>query len=313
MRALLTGAAGFVGRNVLLARPAGRDWVPTWRGAGDFAQWCAHRDLPQPRACDLTDPVSVARAFVADEHFDVVVHLASNGDPARSVPEPAMDLRSGPLGLLTLFERIRARRLIYFSSGAVYDGCRGTVTPDTPIAPTLPYSIAKLAGEHYTRALRERLGRIDEFVNVRFFGAYGPWEPPRKIYTKLIRAFAFDRSDSFTIRGDGRNLIDAMFVDDAVAAVARLIDGPALNAAINLASAAPITLRELVERTARCFDMEPRIICEGSVPEYNEFHADVAASHARIGFAPRVDLETGLRRLHQHLLDLHSQSGALTT
>ena len=44
------------------------------------------------------------------------------------------------------------------SSGAVYDGLTGEVTPATPVSPRLPYAISKLASEQYLRFFAERRG-----------------------------------------------------------------------------------------------------------------------------------------------------------
>jgi len=302
MDILITGAAGFVGRNTILALRKEHNLVVAFRSGDDFSRWCRACDVPSPRQCDLSDPDSVAAAFAVDERFDAVVHLAANGDPAASVPHPAMDLRSGALSLVTLFERIHPGRLIYFSSGAVYEGHRGVVNPALPLSPTLPYAINKVACEAYTRALCERLRRIDEYVIVRFFGAFGPYEPARKIYTKLVRAFAFDRQTEFAVRGDGRNLIDAMYVADTVTAIRKLLTAPVAGQTVDLASGQPLAINELVQRAAACFGVaSPRIVHEGVVPEYNQFRADTARTERMLGFRPETPLEAGLQRLAEHL------------
>ena len=79
------------------------------------------------------------------ESFDLCVYLAANGDPAVSSREPSFDLVSNTLTLLRLLERVSIGRMIYFSSGAVYDGLSGPVTPRTPVHPSLPYSVSNLA------------------------------------------------------------------------------------------------------------------------------------------------------------------------
>ena len=73
------------------------------------------------------------------------------------------------------------------SSGAVYDGLRGAVSPATPVSPRLPYAISKLASEQYLRFFAEHRGTVDSYVNVRFFGAYGPYEAARKITTQWLQ------------------------------------------------------------------------------------------------------------------------------
>jgi nucleoside-diphosphate-sugar epimerase len=303
MRLLVTGASGFLGRNLLLALPAEWDIAAAYRGSPDFPAFLARHGLEyiSPIQTDLAS--ANLHATFGGAAFDACVYLAANGDPARSTREPREDLASNTLGLVGLLEVIRTPHLVFFSSGAVYDGLQGTVTPATPVAPTLPYAISKLASEHYVRHF-VRQGSLQTATIVRFFGAFGPHEPPRKIYSRLVRAFALAREPAFTIRGDGRNLIDAMYVDDAVAAVRLLLDrppDPGESCLLDLHAAAPMTLRALVETAARTFDLEPVITCEGSVPEYIEFRSIDDTMRETHGFVPHVSLEEGLRRLAAHL------------
>ena len=103
------------------------------------------------------------------------------------------------------------------SSGAVYDGLiGGRSRPRTPVSPRLPYAISKLASEHYLRAFAERRRTVGSYINVRFFGAYGPYEPRPQDHDALDARPDGAASASSRIRGNGENLIDFMYVDDAV-------------------------------------------------------------------------------------------------
>ena len=219
--------------------------------------------------------------------------------PAVSAAWPAFDLTSNALTLVKLLEKVRFGKFIYFSSGAVYDGLSGPVTPSSALAPRLPYAISKLASESYLKHFRHQ-GRLDHSVAVRFFGAYGPHEPPRKVYSRLVRQFGMLREPQFTIRGDGKNLIDAMPVSDAVRAVLLLIERAEGEVTLDLYSGQPLSLRELVERAADVFGLKADIRYEGHVPEYIQFHS-VDRTQGAYGFAPSVDLQTGLRDLLVHL------------
>ena len=159
----------------------------------------------------------------------------------------------------------------------------------------LPYAISKWASERYVMHAQHQ-GRIGTASIARFFGAYGPYEAERKIYGRLVRQFAFARSPKFTIRGDGRNLIDAMYVDDAVRAIRLILDNPGKTRTFDLYSGRPLTLTELVTRAAAQFGLPAEIEFTGEVPEYIEFRSIDHTMEAQLGFRPAIDLAEGLDR-----------------
>ena len=305
MRVLVTGASGFIGRNLLLAIPPEWRVTATYHRSADLPAFLSARGLGHvtPVRVDLAaeSPGTIADR-VGAEH-DAAVLLAANGDPAYSVRAPRADLAANALSVAGVLEGVRVGRLVYFSSGAVYDGVRGEVHPGVPVQPNLPYAISKLAAEHYVRSFT-RAGRVQSSVSVRFFGAYGPHEPERKIYTRLVRTFAEERRREFTIRGDGRNLIDAMYVDDAVRGLLTLLTHeapPGSSETMDMSCGDPISLAALVRAAARTFGIEPDIRYEGEVPEYIEFRSTDPTMRERFGFRPEVPLADGLRRLAAHL------------
>ena len=302
MRLLVTGAAGFIGRNLLRALPHDWDITATYRLPGDFLEFLEHEVGARvtPLQVDLAEADQVDRLFSTQARaFDGCVYLAANGDPAVSATRPGFDLRSNTVALVNTFERVTVRRCVFFSSGAVYDGLRGSVTPMSPLSPRLPYGIAKLACEHYLQHFKQ-LGSIGEVLVVRFFGAFGPYEPDRKIYTRLVRRFALERDPRFAIRGDGSNLIDAMYVDDAIRAIMLLLCGSGSGTA-DLAAQQPLTVRALVEQAARTFGLTAELTCAGAVPEYIEFWTVDTTMRDRFGFAPQISLHDGLERLAARL------------
>src|SRR5919199_4419605 len=204
MRLLVTGASGFLGRNLLPSLPTEWEVTLTYRRDAGFCRFVERwvRARSHTVQVDLSKTDDLDRLASASPEYDACVYLAANGDPAESVRRPAYDLEANTLALVTLLERVRVGRLVYFSSGAVYDGIVGPVEPGVTARPSLPYAISKLASEHYVRSFHTR-GQVGEAVIVRFFGAYGPYEPERKIYNRLVRQFAFEREPRFTIRGDG--------------------------------------------------------------------------------------------------------------
>jgi nucleoside-diphosphate-sugar epimerase len=302
MRLLVTGASGFLGKNLLLSMPKETDLTAVYHRSTEFRAFLRGSGLGHVRAvrADLSRSDGV-EAVVTEGPFDACVFFAANGDPALSVEQPAFDLASNCATLVNLLERCSFRTLVFLSSGAVYDGLRGPVSPESSANPRLPYAVSKLAAERYLDHFRGR-GRVERIAVVRFFGAFGPHEPPRKVYTRLVRRFGLEGGRRFTVRGNGKNLIDAMYVTDAIRALRLVLDAaPAGRTTFDLCSGQPLTLTELVRRAAGAFGIAPEIEYEGEVPEHIEFRSSDRTMAERFGFAPSVELEAGLRLLRDHL------------
>jgi nucleoside-diphosphate-sugar epimerase len=229
-----------------------------------------------------------------------MLYLAANGDPAASAKRPRWDLESNTVAFVNTLEQCPADHVVYVSSGAVYDGLNGAVTPATPVAPKLPYAISKLASEQYLQFFCERRGSVSSYVNVRFFGAYGPYEPPRKITTKWLQALARGER-AFVIRGDGNNLIDFMHVDDAVDGFLELVKARGARLTVDFSSGTPVSINDIVATMASTRGVEVTVRHEGTVAEYIEFRSADTTMRDRFGVAPTISFADGLKRLSAFL------------
>jgi UDP-glucose 4-epimerase len=305
MRLLVTGASGFLGRNVLTRAP--REWeiAAVYHEAADFPAFVGREGLThvRPVQCDLTNAADVRALHASAGEVDAALYLAANGDPAASARDPLRDLQLNTTAVLTFLEHCPVRHLVYLSSGAVYDGVRGPVTPDTPVRPCLPYAISKLASEQYIRYFAERRQAPATYVNVRFFGAYGPYEPLRKITTRFLSALRHG-DEQFVVRGDGRNLIDFMYVDDAVDGVFRLLTS--VNGdrrTVDFASGHPASVRDIVEAMARVAAGRIAVRFEGVTEEYIEFTSIDRTMIDRYHFAPTTSFEAGFEKLSRFVAE----------
>lgn len=306
MRILITGAAGFLGRNMLLAIPSSWQVVAVYRPTDKtFPTFVEAHQLRHvyPVACDLSNAAQVERVgSQVGRRFDSCLYLAANTSVPLSIQRPVEDLEKNVGTLLQVLQGWSFDHLVYLSSGAVYLGLSGLVGPESPVAPTLPYAISKMAAEQYIRAFATYHQTPAHATIIRFFGAFGPFEPSRKLYTKLVHRFAFERHPQFTVLGDGENYIDAMYVEDAVKALLAVLTTPACGVrTVDLGLGNRESVNQVVTRAAHAFGLEPHIAHEGQSPEYITFTIDPQPFLSLYHVTPSLSLEEGLQRLAAHL------------
>ena len=196
---------------------------------------------------------------------------------------------------------LNGEKIIFLSSGAVYDGLSGFVSPESPVSPRIPYAISKLASENYIKFYVATKRTFENYVILRFFGAYGPYEPNRKIYTKLVKRFYFENKNEFTVYGDGKNLIDAMYIDDTIEGLLKVIKSDNQNIIVDFCSGTPLTIDELVYASAVFSKKDVTVRHEGITQEYIDFYVSNKMMEKLFGFEPTTPLNEGLWKLAKHL------------
>lgn len=305
MRVLVIGASGFIGRNFLLKTPNTWDVVGVYNTSVDFPDFIKMNKLNHVSACrcDFQDVGQVQKTFNKNNSkFDVCLYTAGNSDIGLSVRDPFFDLDSNVIGLINLLKNIKVGKFIYMSSGAVYLGHQGRVEELTPVFPIIPYGINKLCCELYIKYFKEYTDHVNEYVNLRFFGAYGPMEASRKIYTKLIKAIAINNEESFTISGDGQNVIDAMYVDDAILGLMKVIESKKANVTVDFCQGYVLTIDELVMRVVKILGKDNIAIKHvGITPEPIAFRGSPKEMKDLYSFVARIPLEKGIPQFAEFL------------
>jgi UDP-glucuronate 4-epimerase len=201
-------------------------------------------------------------------------------------------------GTLILLEELRRRpatRMVFASSSSVY-GARDRMpfaeVDDIP-HPVSPYAATKRAGELLCYTHHHLFGIPTACL--RFFTVYGPRQRPEMAIAKFTRAI--DEGRPIPFFGDGSTRRDYTYVDDIVDGVVAALDRCQGYEIFNLGESATTSLSELVERISRALgkpavlDRQP--LQPGDVPLTC---ADVSKARERLGYAPSVPVEEGLRR-----------------
>jgi nucleoside-diphosphate-sugar epimerase len=290
MRALLTGATGFVGRHVLDALiETGFDVVAAHRGEPG----AAHARVQWVRA-DLTERES-ARALVDAAQATHLVHLgwrAVSGDVANA--RDNIDWLGHSLALTRDFVDAGGRRIIGCGSCFEYDWSGGICHEDkTPLAPATFYGAAKHA-LHVALAGLAKQARI-ECVWARIFFVYGPHEHPNRLVAAVINALSEGRPAETT---HGRQIRDYVHVDDVARGIAALARAD-VQGAFNIASGATMTLKDIVYAIAdelRCPDLVRIGAKQAPAYEPSIIVGDPSKARNLLGFEARIDLRDGIAR-----------------
>jgi UDP-glucose 4-epimerase len=307
MRALVTGAAGFIGSHLvdhLLAcghTVVGVDNLTTGRLANLEA---AHRvNHTRPGAfrliiCDIT--AGELDQLVVRARPEVVFHLAAQVDVRRSVTDPLADARINVLGTINVLQaaaRAGARRVVYAASGGSLYGSAAPVPADEtcPADPASPYGASKAAGELYLDAFAALSGLST--VSLALANVYGPRQDPRGeagVVTVFGSALLSGRPT--TIFGDGSSTRDYVYVGDVVEAFVRAATAPVVGRVnIGTGMQTPVAaLHTLIAQAAGVAD------APGYAPERaGELRAsalDASRARTELGWAPAVELPEGIRR-----------------
>jgi dTDP-6-deoxy-L-talose 4-dehydrogenase (NAD+) len=240
---LLTGATGFVGRQIMrtLADRAvsiraivrDRERLPT-----DIA------DLQVMTTRDLFEE-SAAWCAEACADVDTVIHAAWYAEPGKYLTSTRnFQCLTGTLHLAQAAADSGVRRFVGIGTCFEYDLDVGTLSVNTPLKPLTPYASAKAAT---FLALSQHLPlRQVEFCWCRLFYLFGEGEDARRLVPYVRARLSAGEAAELT---SGEQVRDFLDVRDA----ARLIVDHALGprtGAVNICSGVAITVRELIERIA---------------------------------------------------------------
>ena len=283
MRALVTGATGFVGCHLVAHLAA----------AGD--------DVIVSEA-EITDPGALEADF-GGSRPDAVYHLAAQADVGASFADPATTLRinvEGTFNVLEAARRAGAGRVVFISSADVY----GRVEPENlpvdeaaAMLPVTPYGASKAAAEMV--CVQAGPGGGPEVVRARAFNHLGPGQSDRFVAAALAsRVAANERTGSEEVRvGNLEARRDFTDVRDVVRAYRMLATGGAAGEAYNVCSGAACRIFELAEALIARARHPMHLVADGGLlrpVDVAEVRGDPSKLHGATGWRPEVPLEQTL-------------------
>jgi UDP-glucose 4-epimerase len=301
MKALVTGAAGFIGSHLaerLLRSGASVVGVDAFTDFYPRAQ--KEQNLVPLRASAAFRFVEadLLRADLAPllEGITHVFHLAAQAGVRQSWGRrfhvyTLNNVEATQLLLEACVGR-PIERFVYASSSSVYgDSVPLPMREDARPQPVSPYGVTKLAAEHLCHLYHVNYGVPT--LSLRYFTVYGPRQRPDMAFDRFFRAALAD--EPISLFGDGRQTRDFTFVTDAVEATVAAAQRGTAGTVYNIGGGSRVEVLEVLELIRRTTGRPVRLERTGSQHgDMRHTYADTSLARAELGFAPVVTLEQGL-------------------
>lgn len=301
-RWLITGAAGFIGSNLLeqLLRlnqhVVGLDNFSTGKRSNlEEVQRLVTAGQWQRFSFVEGDIRSLEVCREICHGIDFVLHEAALGSVPRSIDDPISSNESNVSGFLNMLVAARdagVKRFVYAASSSTYGD-----HPDLPKVedrigkPLSPYAVTKYVNELYAEVFAGVYGM--ETIGLRYFNVFGPRQDPEGAYAAVIPRWikALISGETVYINGTGETSRDFCYIENVVQMnllAATCTDPAAINQVYNVALNARTSLNELYEKlSGRLLPHYPHL--RASTPVFNDFRkGDVLHSQADIGKAERL-------------------------
>jgi len=313
MKAIVTGAAGFIGSNLcqkLLADgfsvtgiDSFTDFYPRWIKERNISPLRAHNEfefLDQ----DLDDLDTAGILEGADCVFHLAAQAGVRASWGRNFDIYLKNNIRVTQKLLEASKGLPLKKFIYASSSSVY-GLTPTLPmlETNPVHPLSPYGVSKLAAEQLCFLYHKNFGVPT--TSLRFFTVYGPSQRPDMAFHKFFKALAEDRE--IAVFGDGQQTRDFTFVDDIVqASLAALVSGKP-GETYNVGGGHRKKLADVIRLMEGISRMKARILWtekqKGDVPDT---WADIRKARQDLGYSPKTRLDEGLEQEWRWIQQLYS-------
>lgn len=318
---LVTGGAGFIGSNLVLAEVArGRRIInlDALTYAGNLRNLDPIADDPNHVFVrgDINDSALVA-SLLEKWRPEAILHLAAESHVDRSIVDASSFVMTNVVGTWRLLDTTlhwfrrqddafrRRFRFLHVSTDEVY-GSLGPHDPGfnehTPYAPNSPYSASKASSDHFARAYHHTFGL--PVLTTHCSNNYGPLQFPEKLIP-LMLLNALERRP-LPVYGDGLNVRDWLYVTDHCAALAAVVERGRIGEVYDIGGRAEMTNLDVVTQLADIIDLispddgPPRrelITYVTDRPGHDRRYAiDDTKLRTELGFSTKQSFATGLER-----------------
>jgi len=309
MKFLVTGAAGFIGSNVckrLLSEGhevVGVDNLDPYYDVEIKKARISDLILDSPLFLFRQNDISkggLGRIAIETNGFDFIIHLAAQAGVRHSIANPMAYIHSNLVGFQHVIELARKTRpinFVYASSSSVYGGNTPPFDESMSIqTPQSLYAATKVSNEMVAHSYGQMYGL--ESTGLRFHTVYGPNGRPDMLFRIAIEKIMKGKPIDLFWEDGAPMRRDFTYIDDIVDGIVEAAFKPEVNQVYNLAGGKCVDIEYALELIEECMGKQlERRYTGKQVGDIEQTASGLDKAKAGLGYAPKVGLEVGIRRM----------------
>ena len=306
MKALVTGAAGFIGSHLgeylmekglrVVGIDSFVDYYPRSVKESNISEMTKDEGFEFVEGSLLE--VDLSKLL---DGVDVVFHQAAQAGVRASWGQSfRIYTDNNILATQMLLEACKespVKKFVYASSSSVYGDTKDFPMRESSLPyPVSPYGVSKLAAEHLCCLYHRNFGIPT--VSLRYFTVYGARQRPDMAFHRFFR-WALE-GNALEVYGDGQQSRDFTHVDDIVEANWLALEKGSPGKVYNIGGGSRVTLNEVIEMIKAMVGRELKVHYEGvQKGDVRHTFADMSKARGKLGYQPKVSIQDGLEREYE--------------
>lgn len=301
MKILLLGAAGFIGTNLTieLAKKT-EDEITLVDRSKAFFKPIVSMDLKNVHILEADLTVDMDFDSILKDQ-EVVYHLVSTTVPTTSNQHISQELVSNVIFSANLFEaciRCDVKKVVFVSSGGTVYGKEVDcpLKEKTATNPISSYGVQKITIEKLLYLYRYMYGL--DYRIIRLANPYGPYQRPNGVLG-AVTTFTYKalKGDEITVYGDGSVVRDFIYIDDAIRAIMKIVNGENKHRTFNLGCGYGTSIKQVLETIENALGIKLNVsYLEGRKVDVPVNYLDISRYEKYYGALNPISLEDGIRK-----------------
>lgn len=301
MKILLLGAAGFIGTNLTieLAKKT-EDEITLVDRSKAFFKPIVSMNLKNVHILEADLTVDMDFDSILKDQ-EVVYHLVSTTVPTTSNQHISQELVSNVIFSANLFEaciRCDIKKVVFVSSGGTVYGKEVDcpLKEKTATNPISSYGVQKITIEKLLYLYRYMYGL--DYRIIRLANPYGPYQRPNGVLG-AVTTFTYKalKGDEIAVYGDGSVVRDFIYIDDAIRAIMKIVNGENKHRTFNLGCGYGTSIKQVLETIEKALGIKLNVsYIEGRKVDVPVNYLDISRYEKYYGALNPISLEDGIRK-----------------